>query len=243
MGKIKGIGSTAFSVKRVIGASHVTADNRLRYSAIVDLMQDCEGFQLDSMTEFREYLRDNKIGMFLTSRQLDIKRLPLYGEELTVTTSVYECKTVYGFRNTNIWGGDGEIRVCTYASGAFVDLETGRPRRMPAEIINAFDMREKFDMEYLPRRVAVPERGGEFRGEIKVARYMLDAYNHVNNARYVDLALEYLPRETSVRRMRIDYRSPAVFGDCVGVWLYRDGDVITADLRGEKGSFAVIEFM
>ncbi|MDR0222199.1 MAG: acyl-ACP thioesterase [Oscillospiraceae bacterium] len=238
---IKGIGSVAFSTERVIGASHVTPDNRLRYSAIVDLMQDCEGFQLDSMTEFREYFKDNGIGIFLTSRQIDIRRLPLYGEKLAVATAVYECKTVYGFRNTNIRGADGEICVCSHAAGAFVDLETGRPRRIPAEIINAFDMRERFDMEYLPRKIAVPGGGFKRLGELKITRYLLDAYNHVNNARYVDLALEFLPADLSVKRIRLEYRAPAALNDLVSVFSRESGGKITVDLRGGETSFAVAE--
>lgn len=234
------IDPSAFSVKRTVGASHIAPGGGIKYSALVDFMQDCSGLQLDSLTDMQAYFKKNNVGMYLTSRQLDITRLPVYGEELTVTTAVFECKTIYGYRNTNIWGENGDLRVSSCVTGAFVDLGTGRPHRMPEEVVSGFQMKPKFDMEYMPRRIPLPDAPAEKLGEIKITRCLLDVNNHVNNARYVDLALEFLPPKT-LSRIRLEYRSPAVLGDIVSIYAYDAPGGTVVDLRGEKSSFAIVE--
>jgi len=234
------IDPTAFSVRRTVGASHIAPGGTIKYSALIDFMQDCSGLQLDSLTDMQAYFKQNNVGMYLTSRQLDIARLPVYGEEIIITTAVFDCKTIYGYRNTNIWGANGDLLVSSCVTGAFVDLGTGRPHRVPEEVVKSFHMKPKFDMEYLPRRIAIPKAPEEYLGEIKVTRYLLDVNNHVNNARYADLALEYLPQKP-LSRIRLEYRSPALLGDIISVFAYNTNENIVIDLRGEKSSFAVAE--
>jgi len=231
----------AFTVNRTVGASHIAPDGRIKYSALIDFMQDCSGLQLDSLTEMQAYFKQNNVGMYLTSRQLDITRLPVYGEDITVTTAVFDCKTIYGYRNTNIWGKDGGLCVASCVTGAFINLGTGRPHRMPESIIGEFNMREKFDMEYLPRRIALPETEARFLGEIKITRWLLDVNNHVNNARYADLATEFLPVDINLSRIRIEYRAPAFLGDIISVMAYNTENGTIIDLKGEKNSYAIAE--
>jgi len=234
------INNMAYAITRTVGASHIGPDRKIRCSALVDFMQDCSGLQLDSLVNMQAYFKQNNVGMYLTSRQLDIARLPVYGEDVTVTTAVFDCKTIYGYRNTNIWGKDGDLCVASCVTGAFIDLGTGRPHRMPESVIADFQMKPKFDMEYLPRRIALPKVPEEYLGEIKVTRYLLDVNNHVNNARYVDLALEYLPPKR-LSRIRLEYRTPALLGDIISVFAYNTNESVVIDLRGEQNSYAIVE--
>ncbi|MCL2634638.1 MAG: thioesterase [Oscillospiraceae bacterium] len=236
------MGELDFTISRTVGASHITPNGQMRYSAMIDMLQDCEGFQLDSLTLLQDYLRENNIGIFLTSRQLDIKKMPTYAQELNVYTAVYENRAFYGERNTNITSSKGEMLICSYASGAFVKLDTLRPHRMPDEIMSNFTMREKFDMEYLPRKIDVSSCEFHKLGEIKTPRYFLDVYNHVNNARYVDIACEFLPGELSFSRIRIEFKTPAVYGDVIEVFTCEQNGKTIADLRSGSKNYATVEF-
>lgn len=50
-----------------------------------------------------KYFQENHLGMFLAFRQIDVLKLPKYGENITVSTGIYDCKGPYGYRNTVLY--------------------------------------------------------------------------------------------------------------------------------------------
>lgn len=202
-----------YEIRTRIGASQTNADGYFRDSAIVDLMQDCSGFQLEADTGVMPYFQAHNIAMFLVFRQIDILRRPVYGEEVTARTSIYELKSLYGFRNSDIFGADGTPRIRSYAMGAFVSRDTGRPLRMPQEVLDTVRLEPRSEMEYLPHKLRFPKEGWEEFAPYTVNRFQIDVNRHVNNARYLDIGTEYLPDGFDAARICIAYKSPAKFGD------------------------------
>jgi len=64
------------------------------------MMQDCSEMWIDSEPEVKAYFLQQNMAQLLATRQVEIIRVPDYKEELTVTTSVYGMKPMFGFRNT-----------------------------------------------------------------------------------------------------------------------------------------------
>ena len=58
---------------------------------------------IDSEPEVKDYFLQQNMAQLLATRQVEIIRVPDYKEELTVTTSVYGMKPMFGFRNTFIY--------------------------------------------------------------------------------------------------------------------------------------------
>ncbi|MPM76431.1 hypothetical protein SDC9_123429 [bioreactor metagenome] len=48
---------------------------------------------------------------------------------------------------------------------------------------------------------------------IAVKRNDIDLYHHMNNVKYVEVALELLPMDFVTNRLRIEYKKPAKLGD------------------------------
>lgn len=235
-----------FKMNRLVGASDIGAGGRMRIGAVVDLIQDCSGFQVDSMAAVQEYFKAENVGFYMVSRQIDIKKLPVYGQLVTVGTVPYECKSFYGFRNTCIFDESGEVLVAHYCVGAFVNLATARPVKVPAEITAIFvSSEEKQDMEYTSRKVSVPaDAAATDAGQIAVRRYHLDQNLHVNNARYADIAEEFLPEKWLNRynRLRIDYRAPAKPNTVLTAKLIEISNGVVIDLLTDGVSQAALEF-
>lgn len=194
-------------------ASRTDENGVMRLSGALDVIQDCSLLWLESEPSFAKFLAANRLGMFLTSRQADILRLPAYGERIRVQTRIYDCNRYFGFRNTALFGEDGRPCILSWCVGAFVSLETGGMASLPKEEMEKVTLDPKLDMDYLGRKIALPGLPGEELPALPVRRSDIDLNGHMNNAKYIEAALECLPEGAAVRRLRVEYRAPARRGD------------------------------
>ena len=232
-----------FTIHRTVSGSHCDCEGFLTIGAAMDFMQDCSLFQIDSERELSAYFKENNCGMYVTSRQADFYRRPAYGERLTVSTWVYEVNALFGFRNTTITDEEGKICAASYAMGAFVDLDKARTVRIPKELIGSIVTEEKLDMEYLPRKIILPEVSPEEMPAITVPRAYIDRNRHMNNAKYITAAAEYLPEDFETTRLRVEYKTAARQGDTIYPNIYKQNGAVTVALNGSGTTYAIIEFI
>ena len=103
-----------YTIERTIGNSHIGADGNIKISAVVDLFQDCCGFQLDCCPVTQEFYRRCNAVTFLLFRQLDFIRDVGYGQKVTIGTEVFQMKSTYGMRNTIMYDEDGQPLIACY---------------------------------------------------------------------------------------------------------------------------------
>jgi len=201
-----------YTIHRRVGASSTDENGALKLGAALDLIQDCSYHWMESEPVFLRFLEENNAAMVLVSRQADFMRLPRYGERLMVSTFIFECHSFLGRRNTVICDETNRPCVLTWSVGAFINRETGKMTRLTPEVMNAVTMDPKADMEYLDMRIALPDAAWRRFDPVPVRRGDIDLNRHMNNARYVETALEYLPDDFAVRRLRVEYKAPAKRG-------------------------------
>jgi acyl-ACP thioesterase len=226
-----------------IGASMTGANGAARLTAALDIIQDCSLFWMESEPSFGDFLARNRLSMLLVSRQADILRLPAYMEKVAARTGVYDCKSFYGYRNTVLYGQDGAPCILTWSIGAFIETDTGRMARIPPEEIMKVTMDKKIDMEYLDKKIVLPEAPGYRPEAIPVRRGDIDLNRHMNNVRYIEAALELLPDNAPVKRIRVEYKSPAKPGDMLYPRIIETPDkryVLFSDHQGRL--YTVMEF-
>ena len=182
------------------------------------------------------------MAQLLATRQVEIVRLPSFKENLTVTTSVYDVKPMYGFRNTFIRDSQGEPCLKTWSMGAFVDLSTGKLKRIDDATISSISIDPKQEMNYRDRRIILPHEGGVTLAPVPVTRADIDYNRHMNNAHYGHIAMEFLPEDFDVKGMRMEYRVPAKLGDQLTPTIFNQGDIITVSLSIGTEASAIIEF-
>ncbi|MDL2206819.1 hypothetical protein LJC33_07925 [Eubacteriales bacterium OttesenSCG-928-N13] len=227
-----------------VGASQTDTNGQLKLVSALDIMQDCDFFWMESEQEFTNHLIDNGLGMFIMSRQIDILRLPHYGEHVSATTYIYECRGFLGLRNTALYDEAGETCVRTYGVGAFVNHATGLMTRLPKDVSAAVTIDPKIDMPYLDRRIYLPEQDMELLGEIHVRAYDIDVNHHMNNARYLEAVMDGLPQDYPFDRVRIEYKKAAKLGDVlhVGRIMAEDGMCYLQLSDAEHTPYTVFEF-
>ncbi len=224
--------------------SNCDRDGRLKFHSALQMMQDCSELWIDSEPAVQRCFEEESMAQLLVSRQVEVVRVPVCKEDLTVSTSVYDVKPMFGFRNTFIRDAAGKPCYRTWSMGAFVDRATGKLKRATPAMVETIHLEPRLEMEYGDRRIRVPDGGGEKAAPIPVARADIDYNRHVNNACYVRMAMELLPDGFEVRGFRVEYRAPARLGDVLEptVFASADGAVRTVVLSRRGETSVLVEF-
>ena len=231
-----------YSLKYKVTTSTCDSEGRLKLYSALQMMQDCSEMWIDSEPGVKEYFAAQNMAQLLASRQVEIIRVPEYKEELTVTTSVYGMKPMFGFRNTYIYDAEGKPCYKTWSMGAFVDKANGKLKRVDDATIASMTLEPQLEMNYGDRRIILPREGGEAQEPYKVLRADIDYNKHMNNANYVRIAMELLPEGFEVKCLRVEYRVAAKLGDVLAPVVYNvEGRFIVALSVGDDVS-AIIEF-
>ena len=227
-------------------------NGRVRYSeidhrgtmtlpALINYFQDCSTFHSESIGLGMERLKLKKKAWVLSYWQIIIDRYPKLYEKITTGTFATEFKVLFGNRNFYMKDEEGGRIACGNSIWVFMDLEKGRPCRPAEEDIAPYGVNEPLDMPYEDRKISVPEVF-EDREPFPVRKYHIDTNEHVNNCQYVQMALEMLSGDISVRQVRVDYKKSAVLGDIIYPGVAQDQGRIVTELWDEnKRPYAVIE--
>lgn len=231
-----------FSIQEMVTTSRTDCNGKLKLFSAFQMLQDCSELWLDSATVYRDHLKGNGLAQLLASRQVEIVRVPDFKENLTITTSVFKCEPLFGFRNTFIYDEAGNPCYKTWSLGVFVDLKSGRMKKLPAEVMSATAFDKKLDMDYRDRRIVVPDGKVQTFPPIRVQQNDIDYNKHMNNAHYVRLAIECLPENFPVKTVRVEYKVPAKFGDALTPELVETKRFAYIRLLKDRHPAAILEF-
>ena len=231
-----------YSLNYQVTTSTCDSEGRLKLYSALQMMQDCSEMWIDSESGVKQYFTEQNMAQLLASRQVEVMRVPLFKESLTVTTSVYGMKPMFGFRNTFIYDASGNPCYRTWSMGAFVDKTNGKLKRVDDATIASMQLEPQLEMNYRDRRIILPRTGGEVMEPVKVLRADIDYNRHMNNANYVRMAMELLPADFEVKGLRVEYRVAAKLGDTLTPTVYQtDGCYVVALSVGSEAC-AIIEF-
>ena len=190
--------------------SETDSDERLALTALTDYFQDCSTFQSEDLGVGVKYLQKQHLVWVLSSWQIVIDEYPMLGDHVTVGTFPYQFKTFMGSRNFFMDGADGKRYAYANSLWTLLDTETMQPARVTEEMTTRYIPEEKLPMEYLGRRIDMPE--GLTAGEpIAVRAENIDYHGHVNNSQYIHMIRPLLPE--SISRIRIEYKRQTRLGE------------------------------
>ena len=231
-----------YSLKYKVTTSTCDSEGRLKLCSALQMMQDCSEMWIDSEPGVKRYFAEQHMAQLLATRQVEIVRVPEYKEELTVTSSVYGMKPMFGFRNTFIYDAEGKPCYKTWSMGAFVDKSAGKLKRVDDATMASMSLEPQLEMDYKDRRIILPKEDGEVLEPVKVLRADIDYNRHVNNANYVRMAMELLPEGFDVKGLRVEYRVAAKLGDTLVPTLYHTGAALIVSLSIGDDVSAIVEF-
>ena len=231
-----------YSLNYKVTTSTCDSEGKLKLYSALQMMQDCSEMWIDSEPQVKDYFARENMAQLLASRQVEIVRVPDFKEELTVTTSVYGMKPMFGFRNTFIYDAEGKPCYRTWSMGAFVDKANGKLKRVDDTVAGSLLIEPQLEMNYKDRRIILPKTEGEVLEPVKVMRSDIDYNRHMNNANYVRMAMELLPEDFEIKGLRVEYRVAAKLGDMLVPTIYKHDGVIIVSLSIGEDVSAIIEF-
>lgn len=232
-----------YKLKSKVRYSEANSKSRLTYHALLNYLQDASTLHSEELGESGAQLFEQNMAWILSFWQICIEEMPTSSEDITVCTWPYSTKGLFGLRNFCVENYQGEKIVKANSIWVLIDPRTGRPIRITDEVSSHYPDEPKLEMDYCDRKIAVPSEYEEMEA-ITVPKYFIDTNNHMNNAKYVMVAEEYLPAEYEVKEIRVEYKKAAVLGDVIVPRVTiteEDAIVVLADKAGN--AYAVVQFL
>lgn len=222
--------------------SEIDANEKMTLASILNYFQDCSTFHSEDIGVGLEFLKEKDMFWVLSYWQIDIKRYPSLCEKIRIGTYPYDFKGFLGYRNFVLFDEAGEQIAYANSIWSLLNMKTGHPGRVTEEMKAAYVLEERLQMEYEPRKIAIP--GDGVREEIfEIRPNHIDSNHHVNNGQYVQMAMDYLPEGYEIHRMRAEYKRSAVLHDRIQPIINREQDKVIVSLCDKSAEpYAVMEF-
>lgn len=231
-----------YQFKSRVRFSEVDSQLNMTLPSIINYFQDCSTFHSDSIGQGIEVMMAQGYAWILSSWQIIINRYPRFGEEITISTWAHGWKAFFGYRNFKMEDTNGNVLAYSNTNWIYMNIKTGRPERIPKEISDLYASEPAIPMQEASRKIA-PVTEGISLAPIHVHKYDIDSNNHVNNERYVPMAMECLPDGFTIRQLRVEYRNSAVYGDTIYPLYHQEGDTLKVSLNDANGKpYAIVEF-
>lgn len=186
----------------------------MRLSALLCLCQNVSWEHLERLGVGYSRLRRDGLVFLILSNQAEIRRMPRYGETVTICTFPCGSSGVTFYRGFEITDAEGTLLVSLTQSSACVDPESHSLLRPKVFYAYGVFQEEKTPAERKISRIKAGEMPPV--GERTVRYSDLDCNGHMNNTVYADVTEDFLPggREgKTYTRVQIDYVSEARFGE------------------------------
>ena len=203
-----------YYIDRTVAFSEIGPDNKIKITNLIDYYQDVCTFQSTDLGVGTQYLKEHGIGWVATSWQVVVNRYPSLDEKIRIGTAPYGFKGAMGLRNFIMETADGEVLSVANSIWSMVSRKTGTLVRVDAETMGAYTLEPKLDMEYAPRKIAIPSELAAC-APLKVEYHHLDFNNHVNNAQYISMAEDLVPEGRRAKQIRVEYRASAHADDVI----------------------------
>lgn len=222
--------------------SETDSEGKLTMASLINYFQDCSTFQSEDLGLGLAYLKEHHVVWVLSSWQIVAERFPVLGEKVTIGTKPYELKGFLGYRNFAMIDAQGRYVAKANSLWSLLDTKTGRPTAILKEMTGGYHLEEKLDMEYAPRKIALPKDLGT-ETAVTVKKHHLDTNHHVNNQQFIDIAMDYLPVDFTVRQIRAEYKKQAFLDDILIPCVAREEKRFVVVLRDEEQKpYVVVEF-
>ncbi len=234
-----------YEMRERVRYSEVDKKMSVNMAQIVNYFQDCSTFQSEDLGVGLEYLEKEQKAWLLSSWQIIVERYPKFGEEISIGTFAYDSKGVRAYRNFVLKDESGAIIAKANSIWFLLDLVKNRPSKILAKDIDKYGKEEKLNMNYADGKIKISEEMEKKEEEsFPIMKMMIDTNGHVNNEKYIELAMEYLPETFEIYEMRAEYKKEGKLHDVFYPMIYKTKDIVTVQFHSDqKEVYATIQFL
>lgn len=185
-------------------------------TSIINILGDVGTEQSEKLGVGINYLVDKNMAWVFYQYDVKIIRYPKYGEKLKAVTVAKGFKKFYAIREYSIYDEDGNKVVEAQAIFFLINIEKRKTMRIPEDQYKAYglesDIKEPFKIERLEKL-----EESTYEKEFKIRYSDIDFNRHVNNAKYVEWAIESLPievvRDFKLENIKVTFEKECTYGE------------------------------
>ena len=231
----------AYSIEGRVRLSEVDYAGKLRLPMVINYFQDCSTFQSEALGLGIDHCRKQNRAWILSSWQVKIEKLPRLGEEIKASTWASGFNRFLGERDFAMQDKEGNTLACAHSLWVFMDTKKGLMIPFKDEDVLPYGLGSSLEGFEDSRKILMPKGG--VKGELfAVRREQIDTNQHVNNCQYLQMALEAIPEELDIRKIRVSYKQSATYGAYIYPELVKEEDGYVVALNNEAGEqYAIVE--
>lgn len=175
----------------------IDCHKQLTIPALVRLMQETAMQQVLDLKISVWDLEEYKLAWVLIRKRIEMQRLPLLGEKISIHSYPTGADRVFTYRDFRVYDEAGIQIASACTTWLLMNTETRQMSRIPAELLTRFSGYFPPTESCLPHALdqlpamEEPLQGNSYR----VGWYDLDFINHLNNVHFVKWMLEATPVE------------------------------------------------
>lgn len=212
----------------------------LTLGGCIDVFQDAAQHHTDTVVPVEE--RKGLSRTWILSYWHIVFDRPLhYKDTIHVATWSTGYERMFAHRCYHVKDPQGETAVRAMSYWFLMDLNRGRPVRIKDDDLKRYEPEPPLNLGEENRKIDLPD-AMEAQEKVRICRYMIDGYGHVNNAWYVRIAAEFFPEGKAVKELRVEYRTAALLGSTFYPAVYQDDGMTVVALNDENGKpYAIVE--
>ncbi len=176
----------------------IDCHKQLTIPALVRLMQETAMQQVLDLKISVWDLEEYKLAWVLIRKRIEVQRLPLLGEKISIHSYPTGADRVFTYRDFRVYDEAGLQIASACTTWLLMNTETRQMSRIPAELL------ARFSGYFPPKETCLPHALDQLPimdkplqdHAYRVGWYDLDFINHLNNVNFVKWMLEALPEET-----------------------------------------------
>ena len=179
-----------FKKEYKINIFNVDSDHICKFSSLVDFLWDIVISQSDSLGETNEGFVHNQCIWVLLKYDITIYE---FKDTITVDTKVIGAKKFYGYRQNTIKNSEGKVIGEVFSTAILIDFENRRPMRISSEQGEVYGLNG--ELHEVPPLDDIPKiKKEDYLKDYPVRYSDIDSNGHVNNVKYMEMAIDTLPR-------------------------------------------------
>ena len=232
-----------YSFEGRVRYSECDENGQLSLVGMMNYLQDCSTFHCEDRASGIRALGEQGLGWILASWQIEVDRLPMFGEKITVNTWCYQMKSLQALRCFTICDEKGAELVRADSQWFVYDLVAGRVCHVPECEQVYLEDTPRAEMPKMDRKLPI-EGEGQTTTAITVSEQHLDTNRHVNNAQYVLFAQDALAElgiTGELARLDVLYRTMAWPGDTIVPCAHEcEGGHVVELTDGAEKTYAIV---
>ena len=202
--------------KTSVGYSTLDSHGKLKIVSILNFLQDAASEHAAEMGVSGFDLAQKDLAWVIVRYQIEIKTSPAWREDIEIETWRTPLKNLYELRQFRITGSDAVEILTARALWVMIKKKNNRPVRLSSYMPDRFLKGQTTDDSPSFKTLKAPERTN-LELPFKVRMHDLDLNEHVNNAIYLEWAVETVPQHVLLthqpENLEVTFQRESLYGD------------------------------